>query len=79
MKTIHILGSGCAKCRHLHETTTEAARQLGLDCKIEKVEDFLRFADFGVMITPALVVDGKVRVTGRVPPVEELKKLLAES
>ncbi len=79
MKKLHILGTGCAKCNHLAEVTTKASQELALDCEIEKVTDFLRFADFGVMITPALVVDGKLKVSGRVPTIEEMKRLLSES
>jgi len=78
-KQIKILGAGCAKCNQLLDSTKKAAEELGLDCDIEKIEDFLRFAEFGVMITPALVVDGKVKVTGRVPPVPEIVELLADS
>ena len=79
MKKLYVLGSGCAKCNHLLEVTTKASEELALDCDIEKVSDMTRFADFGVMITPALVVDGEIKVSGRVPPVEEMKKLLAGS
>ena len=79
MKKLHVLGSGCAKCNHLMEVTTKASEELALDCEIEKVTDFMRFADFGVMVTPALVVDGEVKISGRVPPIEEMKKLLSES
>ncbi len=79
MKKLHVLGTGCAKCNHLMEITVQASEELALDCDIEKVDDVMRFADFGVMMTPALVVDGKIKVSGRVPPVEEMKKLLAES
>ena len=77
MKTLHILGTGCAKCNQLAAATKEAADSCGFEYQMEKVTDFTRFADFGVMITPALVVDGKVKVTGRVPSVEELKKLIS--
>jgi small redox-active disulfide protein 2 len=77
MKTIQILGTGCAKCNQLAAATKEAAEASGIEYQMEKVTDFLRFADFGVMITPALVVDGEVKVSGKVPTVEELKKLLA--
>ena len=77
MMRLHILGTGCAKCNHLLEVATKASEELALDCEIEKVTDCMRFADFGVMITPALVVDGKVKVTGRVPSIEEMKKILA--
>jgi len=76
-KQLKILGSGCAKCNHLMEVVTKATEELGLDCEIEKIEDMLRFAEFGVMITPALVVDGKVMLTGRVPSVEDAKKILS--
>lgn len=79
MKKLHILGTGCARCNHLMEVTNKAIQDLALDCEIEKVTDFLRFADFGVMVTPALVVDGKVMVSGRVPPIKEMKKLLSEA
>ncbi len=77
MKTLQILGTGCTKCNQLAAAAQQAADESGIEYQIEKVTDFLRFADFGVMITPALVVDGQVMVTGRVPSVEELKKLIA--
>jgi len=76
MKKIQILGTGCAKCNKLTEATKTAADELGLDYELEKVTDMMRFADFGVMITPALVVDGEVKATGSVPKADELKKLL---
>ena len=76
MKKLIILGSGCSKCANLSDVVTEACEELELDYEIEKITDFLRFADFGVMITPALVVDGEVKVSGRVPPLEELKNIL---
>lgn len=79
MKKIIILGSGCSKCNQLTEVVTKASAELGLDCEIEKITDFLRFSDFGVMVTPALVVDGVVKVSGKVPPIEKLKTLLSES
>ncbi|HSP44115.1 MAG TPA: thioredoxin family protein [Luteolibacter sp.] len=73
---IHILGTGCAKCNQLAAATRAAADRLGLDYEMEKVTDFLRFADFGVMVTPALVVDGKLKVAGKVPNDAELESLL---
>jgi len=73
---IQILGTGCAKCNRLAEATKTAADALSLDYEMEKVTDMLRFADFGVMITPAMAVDGQVKVSGRVPEMEELKELL---
>jgi small redox-active disulfide protein 2 len=77
MKKIQVLGTGCQKCQKLAATAQQAADHLGLDYQLEKVTDMLRFADFGVMLTPALVVDGKVVVAGRVPTPEEMERLLA--
>lgn len=76
MKKIEILGTGCPKCKKLTELTMEAAAQLNMECNIEKVEDIQKIMAYGVMMTPALVVDGKVVLTGKVPSVEELKKLI---
>jgi small redox-active disulfide protein 2 len=76
MKKIQILGTGCAKCNKLTESAKSAADELGLDYELEKVTDMLRFADFGVMITPALVVDGEVKAAGSIPKPDELKALL---
>jgi small redox-active disulfide protein 2 len=77
MKTLQILGTGCAKCNQLAAAAKEAADSCGIEYQIEKVTDFMRFADFGVMITPALVVDGEVKVAGKVPSVEDLKKMIS--
>lgn len=76
MKTIQILGTGCAKCNKLAEATKQAADELGLDYRLEKITDMMRFADFGVMLTPAMAVDGTVKVAGKVPSADELKGLL---
>jgi len=77
MKKIQILGPGCRKCGLLAETADNAAKALGLECSIEKVADLDAIASYGVMFTPALVVDGEVKSAGRVPSVDEMKKLLA--
>jgi len=74
---IQILGSGCAKCRALAEVSEQAARDMGLTYELEKITDVKRFADFGVMFTPALVVDGTVKVSGKVPSLDEAKELLS--
>ncbi len=76
MKKLQILGTGCAKCDQLAAATKQAADASGIEYKIEKVTDFLRFADFGVMITPALIVDGEVKVSGKVPSVEQIQSML---
>ncbi len=76
MKKLQILGTGCAKCNALTEISKKAADELGLEYELEKITDVMRFADFGVMITPALVVDGQVKVSGKVPSLEEAKILM---
>jgi len=76
MKKLQILGPGCAKCETLAHTVEEVAKTLGLEYELTKVTDLAEIMSFRVMMTPALVVDGKVKVAGRVPSVDELKKLL---
>jgi small redox-active disulfide protein 2 len=76
MKTLQILGTGCPKCNQLAAATDAAATALGLDFQLEKVTDLKRIMSFGVMATPALVVDGVVKCAGRVPKVDELKTML---
>jgi len=73
---LQILGTGCPKCNKLAEATEGAARELGLDYVLEKVTDINAIMGFGVMMTPALVVDGVVKVMGKVPSHEELKGML---
>lgn len=74
---IKILGTGCPKCKTLEKRTREAASQLQLDAEISKVEDIVEIMKYGVMTTPALVVNNKIILKGTVPSVEELKKLLS--
>ena len=76
MKKIQILGMGCQKCNRLQELSEQAANELGVEYTVEKVKDMKRIMDFGVMVTPALVVDGEVKVTGKVPSLEDLKNLI---
>jgi small redox-active disulfide protein 2 len=73
---LQILGTGCAKCNALTMATEQAAQTLGLQYELEKVTDLNRIKSFGVMMTPALVVDGQVKVSGKVPSVEEIKTIL---
>ena len=77
MKKIKILGTGCAKCQKLAAVAEDAARALGLPYELQKVTDLKEIMNFGVMFTPALVVDGQVKVAGKVPSLEDVKKLLA--
>ncbi|MCX7828767.1 MAG: thioredoxin family protein [Thermanaerothrix sp.] len=75
---IQILGTGCPKCKKLHEMAEKAAAELGLDCEIRKVSDINEIMDFGVMSTPALAVDRKVLIAGQLPTYERVKELLSK-
>jgi small redox-active disulfide protein 2 len=77
MKKIQVLGTGCAKCKALTEVARQAADKCGEPYELEKITDVLRFADFGVMTTPALVIDGVVKVAGKVPSVQQVEEMLA--
>ena len=76
MKKIQILGTGCPKCKKLAENAEAAAKELELEFEVEKVVDINEMMKFGVMMTPALVVNGEVKVSGKLPSVEEIKVLL---
>ena len=71
-----VLGPGCARCETLARVTGQAAEELGLDYHLEKLTDIKRFADFGLMVTPGLVVDGTLVVQGKVPSLAEVKAML---
>ena len=73
---LQILGTGCAKCNALMQATDKAAQSLGVPYELDKVTDLRQIMMFGVMTTPALVVDGKVKVAGKVPSVDEIKTML---
>ena len=73
---IQVLGTGCQKCTKLAESAEAVAGELGLDFELEKITDINRIMDFGVMMTPALAIDGEVKVVGKVPSADEIKKLL---
>lgn len=76
-KLIQVLGPGCMKCQKLAENARAAAAELGLQAQVEKITDINVMMNFGVMMTPALVVDGEVKAAGKVLSVEEIKQLLA--
>ena len=76
MKKIQILGTGCPKCKKLAEVSEQAAKELAIDYELEKVSEINEIMTFGVMVTPALVIDGEVKSTGKVPSVDEIKKML---
>ncbi len=73
---IQILGTGCAKCNALTMATEKAAQMLDIQYELEKVTDLKQIMAFGVMATPALIVDGRVKVSGKVPSVEQIKTML---
>jgi small redox-active disulfide protein 2 len=77
MKKIQILGTGCPKCKKLAEHAESAAKELGIEYELKKVTDINDIMAFGVMMTPALVIDGQVKVAGKVPSSEEIKSMLA--
>jgi small redox-active disulfide protein 2 len=75
---IKVLGTGCPKCKALEKATREAVAEMGVDANIEKVEDIVKIMGYGIMHTPALVVDGKVVLSGRVATVPEIKSLITK-
>jgi small redox-active disulfide protein 2 len=77
MRLLQVLGPGCAKCTKFKENADTAVRELGIEATVEKVDDINKITSFGVMMTPALVIDGEVKVVGRVLAVDEIKELLA--
>ncbi len=76
MKKLQILGAGCSKCKKLAGITELVAKSSGIDYELIKVTDINEIIQFGVMMTPALVVDGEVKVTGRIPKPDEIRKLI---
>jgi len=73
---IEVLGMGCPKCKALYENAKKAAREKGSQAEVVKVEDMDKITEYGVMMTPALVIDGQVKTTGKIPSSEEIKKWL---
>ena len=76
---IQILGTGCPKCAKLAEHAELAIKETGSNAEIEKITQINDIMKFGVMVTPALAIDGDVKVSGKIPTVEELKNLIKES
>jgi len=77
MKRIQILGTGCPKCKKLVANAEAAVKDLGIEYEIEKITDINQIMRLGVMMTPALVVDGQVKTIGKVPLPDDIKKMLA--
>ncbi|ASQ90475.1 thioredoxin family protein [Prosthecochloris sp. GSB1] len=77
MKTIKVLGTGCATCKQLETLVRKAVEETGMEAAIEKVEDMQDIVSYNVMSTPALVVDEEVRISGRLPSIDEIKEAIA--
>lgn len=73
---IQILGTGCAKCDKLYKSVQQAIEALGMNVDLEKLTDLAQIMAFGVMTTPALVIDGQVKFTGKAPSIDEIKKII---
>lgn len=71
---IEILGTGCPKCKKLYEITKEAVKETGSDAEVVKVEDIQQIMNMGVMMTPAIAVDGQVKASGKIPKIDDIKK-----
>ena len=76
---IKVLGTGCAKCKSLEKLTNEVVAETGIEATVEKVEDIYKIMQFGVMSTPALVIDKKVVLSGRLPSAGELKEIILKN
>ena len=74
MKKVEILGTGCPKCKKLFELVQQAVKEAGSDAVVEKVEDIQKIMNMGVMMTPALAIDGEVKTAGKIPKLEEIKR-----
>lgn len=76
---IKILGTGCAKCKQLEKVVRTAVDEMGLDATVEKVTELTDIMSYGIMSTPGLVIDGEVRMAGRLPKLDEVKSLLGRA
>lgn len=79
MIKIQILGMGCTKCAKLYAAAEAAAKELGIEYEMEKIDDINRITDMGVMMTPALAINNEVKFAARIPGMEELKKTISEA
>jgi small redox-active disulfide protein 2 len=79
MKKIQILGMGCPKCAKLYAAAETAAKELGIEYQMEKIDDINKITDMGVMMTPALAINDEVKFAARIPSIEDLKKIITEA
>jgi small redox-active disulfide protein 2 len=77
MKLLQVLGTGCAKCTKLKQNVEVAVEEMGVEATVEKIEDINQITSFGVMMTPALAIDGEVKLVGKVASPDEIKQLLS--
>ena len=77
MKKVQILGTGCPKCKKLYEAVQQVVKEHGIEAEVTKVEDINEIMKAGIMMTPALMIDGVVKVTGRIPKPDELKTMIS--
>lgn len=75
---IKVLGTGCQKCKEVEKLVREVLSEINVPANVEKVEDIAQIVQYGVMLTPGLVINGKVKVSGRVPNKADIKKLIEE-
>ena len=73
---IQVLGTGCGKCKTLHEAVKKAVQETGVDAQVEKVEDIQKIMAFEILMTPGLAINGEIKTAGRLPNVEEIKKMI---
>ena len=73
---IEIYGSGCAKCKKTEEIVRQAVKELNIKAEISKIEDLQKIIDKGIMMTPAVAIDGEIKILGRVPSTQDVKKIL---
>ena len=73
---IQILGTGCPKCNQLYQNAQQAVTESGVEAELEKVADLNDIMAFGVMVTPALAIDGQVKASGKVPSIDDIKKMI---
>ena len=76
MTKIQVLGPGCPKCEQILQNAKAAISEIGIECDIEKITDIQKIIEFGVMVTPALIIDGEVKITGKVPSKDEIIGLI---
>lgn len=76
---IEVCGPGCPRCQETLRRVMKASEELGMDAKVEHVHDFVKMAEYGIMMTPAIVIDGEIKISGKIPEMDEIKAILIEA